>query len=131
MQCFGTTSNPGGTLWANKALAGGALPRVPHMDGEVRQGKAVQVADLLKAPGTRAKRLKPKHDRLLLSFAFNLNLRRYNKARKYCPTAPPPCPESTLRETVFLDNVAKIETHNAGTSGMKMGITRFAVGTDG
>jgi hypothetical protein len=31
----------------------------------------------LKAPGT--KRLKLKHDKLLPNFAFNCNLRRYNK----------------------------------------------------
>ena len=42
-------------------------------------GKAVQVEPmkpLLKAPG--AKRLKPKCDKLLSSFAFNFNLRPYN-----------------------------------------------------
>jgi hypothetical protein len=32
---------------------------------------------LLKAPGT--KRLKPRYDGLLAGFAFNFNLRRYNK----------------------------------------------------
>jgi hypothetical protein len=42
-------------------------------------GKAVQVEPIrptLQAPGT--KRLKPKHDKLLSSFAFNVNLRRYS-----------------------------------------------------
>ena len=46
--------------------------------GERAGGKAVQVAPIkptLQAPGT--KRLKLKHDKLLLSFAFNFNSRRY------------------------------------------------------
>jgi len=49
-------------------------------------GKAVQVAPIkptLKARGT--KRLKLRYDELLSSFAFNLNLRRYDMAfQKYC-----------------------------------------------
>ncbi len=44
-----------------------------------QRGKAVQVDPIkptLKAPGT--KRLKLKYDKLLSSFAFDFNLRRYN-----------------------------------------------------
>jgi len=47
------------------------------------QGRAVQVDPFkptLKAPGT--KRLKLKHDKLVSSFAFIFNLRRYIKAQK-------------------------------------------------
>ena len=50
------------------------------------RGKAVQVEPMKpmsKAPGTE--RLKLKYDKLLSSFAFNFNLRRYNVARSRLP----------------------------------------------
>ena len=53
----------------------------PLLPGPVHPGEAVQVDPIkpkLKAPGT--KRLKLEYDTLLLSFAFNFNLRRYTLA---------------------------------------------------
>ena len=54
------------------------MPRCPVCNGAIQMSKAVQVEPMkamLKAPGT--KRLKLTHDKLLSSFAFNFNLRRY------------------------------------------------------
>jgi len=51
---------------------------------------------VLKAPGT--KRLKLKYDKLLSSFAFNFNLRRYSKGRgKHGGSAPDLAAEALLR----------------------------------
>jgi hypothetical protein len=60
--------------------------------------------------------------------AFDKWMEKFDKARKYCPSAPPPCEESLYREQVFAANVAKIELHNAAkkAGGMKLGVTRFA-----
>lgn len=61
------------------------------------------------------------------SLGFLRWMEKFDKARKYCPSAPPPCEESLYRETVFRANLAKIEAHNAAkTSGMTLGVTRFA-----
>ena len=56
---------------------------LPHR--RLAPSKAVQVDPIkptLKAPGT--KRLKLKHDKVLSSFAFKFNLRRYNPAMRTC-----------------------------------------------
>jgi hypothetical protein len=67
---------------------GGGLRGVPHVraprggpGGGGQPSRAVQVDPIkstLKAPGT--KRLKLKHDEVHTSFAFKINLRRYNLA---------------------------------------------------
>ena len=61
----------------------------PDATACVSPGRAVQVDPIkptLKAPGT--KRLKVTHDKLLSSFAFNFNLRRYTPATTTSSTPP-------------------------------------------
>ena len=61
------------------------------------------------------------------SRAFNEFMEKFAKADVYCPNSTPPCAESTLRESVFLENLLAIETHNKeNEGGMKLGVTRFA-----
>ena len=62
--------------------AGPGLPD-PRSAPPRRHGRAAQVDPIkfkLKAPGTQ--RLKPKYDKLLSSFAFKFNLRRYIMVKK-------------------------------------------------
>jgi hypothetical protein len=73
-----------------------------------RRGRAVQVEPIntvLNAPGT--KRLKLKHDKLLSSFAFNINLRRYTAGGQAKDAATKPqvggayCPYQTHLESAW------------------------------
>jgi hypothetical protein len=86
--------------------APGAAPRVfPVLHAEPR-GRAEQVDPIkpaLKAPGTE--RLKPKCDKPLSKFAFNLNLRRYAEAPA---VAPAPCQAAGFVTFGCFNTLAKV-----------------------
>jgi len=61
-------------------------------------------------------------------FAAWMRRQGVHKLKRYCGDAPTPCAESVKREKIFLDNVAKVDAHNANVpkGGMMMKVGKFA-----
>ena len=61
-------------------------------------------------------------------FAAWMRRQGVHKLKRYCGDAAPPCAESVKREKIFLDNVAKVDAHNANVpkGGMVMKVGKFA-----
>jgi hypothetical protein len=71
----------------------GAIAEVMARSAACIYGKAVQIDPIkrtLKAPGTE--RLKLTYDKVLSSFAFEFNMRRYTTASRRASRSPPPWP---------------------------------------